>query len=129
MNKEEVRKEAEAEFRDGTETGDRVEDTEPEKPLSDQLAETLEEIEGNRGSHVVTANSPDLWALLTVLDENPERRAEFFERFNLSDADGKMNRSAVLKRLVEHGLRSTDPELLDVLQEAKQKQEQSDGVL
>ena len=116
-------------LRDETTTGTRAENTDPEKSLSDQLAETLKEIEGNRGSHVVTANSPDLWALLTVLDENPERRAEFFERFNLSDADGKMNRSAVLKRLVEHGLRASDPDLLDAIQEAKQKQDQSDGVL
>lgn len=110
-------------LREATETGKRSEETAPEQDFADKLADTLGEIKNNRGSRVVTANSPDLWALFHTLDENPERRRELFENLDLEvPADDKgMNRSAVLKRLVRVGLEESDEDLLESLKEAKSK--------
>lgn len=110
-------------LREATESGTRGEETAPAKEFPDKLADTLSEIEDNRGSRVVTANSPDLWALFNTLDENPDRRRELFENLDLDvpDDDKAMNRSAVLKRLVRVGLSEADEDLLNSLKEAKTK--------
>lgn len=110
-------------LREATESGTRGEETAPATDFTDRLTETLTEIEGSRGSRVVTANAPDLWALLHTLDDDHDRRREFFENIDLPapESDEDMNRSAVLKRLVRIGLQEADEDLLGAVKEAKRR--------
>lgn len=131
MNKEEAKKEIENEFRDQTDMGARSGETAPEQDFTDDLVAVLEGLESGRGSKVVTANAPRLWALLEALDENDERRAEFYENIDsdFDNSDGEINRSALLKHLVRLALEDHDPELIASLKRAKNEAEESDDLL
>lgn len=118
-------------LREATEKGARSGETAPEQDFSDKLAGTLKEIEGNRGSRVVTANAPRLWALLETLDDNDERRAEFYENIgsDFDNSDGEINRSALLKHLVRLALEEHDADLVTSLKRAKAEAEATDDLL
>lgn len=120
-----------AALREKTEGGNRAEGTDPEQSFEDHLTDALKEAEENRGSKVVTANAPRLWALLKALDEDDGRRATFYENVGeeLDNSDGKMNRSAVLKHLVLLALQENDPDLVHSLKQAKNEVESSADLL
>lgn len=120
-----------AEEREATETGTRSEETEPEQDFTDKLAEILTELEQGRGSKVVTANAPRLWALFEALDDDDERRAAFYANIgaDFDNSDGEINRSALLKYLVRLALEEHDADLVASLKQAKDEVEGTDDLL
>lgn len=119
------------ELRDATEKGARSGETDPEKDFTDKLAEIIAKKEDDRGARVVTANAPRLWALFEALDEDDDRRAEFYENIG-SDFDndkGEIVRSALLKHLVLIALKDRDADLVESLKRAKDEAEDSTDLL
>lgn len=118
-------------LKNATETGTRTDTTENEKSLIEQYAELCEDIEGSRGSRVLTTNAPTLWILFQVLDDNPEKRSELLTAIGVNDPpdDEPMNRSKALLKLVETGLEEVDESLLTVVEQGEELAENDDGVL
>lgn len=106
----------------------KAEDTDPIQGFTDTLVNVLE---GEHGSKVVTANAPRLWALLEALDENDDRRAEFYENIgsDFDNSDGEINRSALLKYLVLLALKDHDDDLVNSLKRAKDETEDTTDLL
>ena len=115
-----------AELREGTNLGNKIEDTEPEQEFIDTIAAVLDEIDGDRGARVVTANDPNLWALFTALDMEDGKRREFCDALGIEYDTETLNRSAALKKLVRCGLEEIEGNFYEEVGQAIKKHEDDD---
>lgn len=111
------------EFREQYEKGDRLDEATKTDGLEDALLQALDDLDNN----YLNTRDDTFAALLDVVDDRPELRADLAER--LADAAGRevpenINQSALIRLMFRAALKQAHPKLLEAVEGAKLRQMQ-----
>ena len=103
-------------LRKATESGSKIDETEPDREFVETLVEALSQTDTARSNLNLTVNDPELWALFQALESDSERYREFREALDLDPESG--SREPVLRALLRIGVVNADPELAEEMRAA-----------